>query len=78
MTSKEQLKKRHLRAVVQLQKVANPKVFKYGLMECGKAVGQKLEVSPQTVINYISGRVKDGYLTEAIAQEFENLTIETN
>ena len=75
MTSKEQLQRRHLKAVVSLQKVANPKVFQWGLMECAKAIAPKLEVTPQTVINYLSGRVKDGYLTESIAEEFKNLEI---
>ena len=73
--SKEKLQHRHLQAVVKLQSVANPKVFKYGLMKCAKAIGDELEITDQTVINYLSGRVRDGYLTEAITQQFKTLKL---
>jgi len=73
--SKELLKHRHLQAVVKLQAVANPKVFQYGLMKCAKAIGDKLEVTDQTIINYLSGRVKDGFLTEQITKEFKSLKL---
>ena len=73
--SKDLLRKRHLDAVIKLQSVANPKVFLYGLMKCAKAIGDKLEITDQTVINYLSGRVKDGFLTEAIAKEFKALKL---
>ena len=73
--SKDLLKQRHLEAVVKLQSLANPKVFKWGLMKCSKVVADKLGITDQTVINYLSGRTKDGYLTDAIIKEFKSLKI---
>lgn len=78
MKETTELNKRHLASVQLLQKAANPKTFKYGLMVCAEKIAVKLNISPQTVVNYLSGRVKDGYLTEAITKEFKTLHIETN
>ena len=36
-------------------------------------IGQSLKISGPTVINYLSGNVKDGYLGEAIYSEFKRL-----
>lgn len=73
--SSEKLRHRHLQAVVKLQTVANPKVFQYGLMQCAKAIAPKLDKTPQTIINYLSGRVTDGFLTEEITNEFKKLKL---
>lgn len=76
MSAIDELNKRHIRAVRVLQKTANPKTYKYGMMPCVKEIGDRLNVSHQTVINYLSGMAKDGFLTEAITKEFKTLHIE--
>ncbi len=75
MTAKEEFNKRHSKALSELQKAANPKSYQYGLLKCSNAIAANLGISFQTVINYVSGRAKDGYLTEAITKEFKQLQI---
>lgn len=36
-------------------------------------IGNKLGVTGQTVVNYISGNAKDGYLLDAMIEEFKEL-----
>jgi len=36
-------------------------------------IGAILGVSFQTVVNYVYGKAKDGFLTEAICNEFKKL-----
>lgn len=67
-------KQRHKEAHSKLQKVALPVINKQGLNKTCRAIAAKLNVSDQTVINYVSGSCKDGFLTEAIAYEFQNLS----
>lgn len=73
MLAKQQLQKRHSEAYLKLHKVANPKIKKKGLVVCCTLVATELGVSSQTVINYIGSRGKDGYLTEAITQQFRKV-----
>lgn len=35
-------------------------------------IGSNLEITGQTVINYVNGEGKDGYLKDAILKEFKN------
>jgi len=73
MTAKQELKKRHAASVVELQTVALPKIEKDGLKPVCENIGKALGVSYQTVVNYVYGRTKDGFLTNAIAKEFKKL-----
>lgn len=74
MTILQLLNKKHRDAIKQLQDVANPVTEKYGLVISSKKVAKNLKKSPQTIMNYIRGRGKDGYLTDAITQEFQSFT----
>lgn len=76
MTILEEYNQKHQKAIERLQKVANPKTFKYGVVKSCEVVAANLGTSSQTIMNYISGRTKDGYLTEAITKEFKNLKID--
>lgn len=59
----------HTMAAARLQQMPRGvrKIYIYSL------VGAKLGVSSQTVYNYIAGKGKDGYLTEALLKEFKQL-----
>jgi len=72
MEAKKQLKQRHKEAVIELKKAAAPYLDK-GLNDAAKKIGKNIGVSFQTVVNYVHGRTKDGYLTEAITKEFKSL-----
>lgn len=73
MTTKEEFQWKHLQAIAKLQKTAEKKVFLHGLVFCAQKIAPNLGVSSQTIINYLSGRTTDGYLTEAITKEFRIL-----
>ncbi len=78
MNAKETLDLRHKKALQRLQVVSKGKVYKYGLVKCANAIAPILQVSPQTIMNNISGRSKDGFLVEAIIKEFKVLHINDN
>ena len=66
-------KKKHKEAIKALQVAAQPKVDKHGRIHCFKIIAKNLNVAKSTISNYVDGRTKDGYLTEAITKEFEKL-----
>lgn len=66
------IRTRHKEAHKELLKIANPVINKYGIVKSAGIVARRLLVSDQTVINYIYGRCKDGFLTEAIMHEYQN------
>lgn len=68
------IKERHKEAHKKLTRIANPVIARKGLKHTCTHVGDRLDISFQTVINYLSGRCKDGFLTEAITNEFQNLS----
>ena len=70
MTTLQELKARHKAAVKELQEISAPITKEKGLVLTSKQIAKNLSVSPQTIMNYIDGRGKDGYLTEAISKEF--------
>lgn len=72
MEAKKKLKQRHKEAVIELKKAAAPYLDK-GLNDAAKKICKNIGVSFQTVVNYVHGRTKDGYLTEAITKEFKSL-----
>lgn len=72
MEAKKQLKQRHKEAILELKKAAAPYMDK-GLNDAAKKIGKNVGVSFQTVVNYVYGKTKDGYLTEAITKEFQSL-----
>jgi predicted transcriptional regulator len=39
------------------------------------AIGENLNITGQTVINYVNGDIKDGYLAESIYNEFKRLKL---
>lgn len=71
MTAFEELNTRHKSIKKELRDISQPVVTEHGLVSTSTVVAKKLKVSPQTVMNYLSGRVKDGYLAEAIIQEYK-------
>ncbi len=75
MNAKEALKERHQRSIASLLKAAEKKTSQYGLVNSSYEVGKKVGVSSNTVINYLMGKGKDGYLREAITWEFKQLQI---
>ncbi len=63
-------RERHLKAKQELKRIAMPildKIEKKGAVE---AIGKYLNVSGQTVLNYVYGNGKDGFLVEAITNQF--------
>lgn len=75
MTTKEQLEERHQKAIDNLKKVAKGKIYVHGLYKTAKIIAENLDLSTDTVINYVSGRTKDGFLTDAIAKEYKTLKL---
>lgn len=73
MEAKKQLKQRHKEACAELKKIALPFIDNGTLNEQARLIEKRLGISYQTVVNYVYGKAKDGYLTEAITQEFIKL-----
>jgi len=73
MEAKKQLRQRHKEAVAELKKVAAPFINDNSLNQKAKAIEKNLGVSYQTVVNYVYGKTKDGFLTEAITKELQSL-----
>lgn len=73
MGPKKQLKVRHKEASAELKKVALPYIDNNTLNSVALKIGGILGVSFQTVVNYVYGKAKDGFLTEAISNEFKKL-----
>lgn len=73
MVSKDKFKNRHKVALDKLQIVAFKKQRKGMNTQIAAEVGSKLGISGQTVLNYLNGNPKDGFLTEAITEEFKKL-----
>ncbi len=71
----KKLKKRHKVTDALLNKISN-KVFdssdKPAYLIC-KEIGEKFGIVSATVSTYCAGRGKDGYLKEAILEEFKKL-----
>jgi hypothetical protein len=68
-----QLQDLHNKANLELKKVSDPKIEKIGIISCSKIVAKHLNVSSQTIVNYILGTGKDGFLTQLIIAEFKKL-----
>ncbi len=45
----------------------------YSVKSFTDAIGDDLKISPITVINYIHGRIKDGYLAEDILSKLKKI-----
>ena len=73
MEAKKQLRQRHKEACSQLKKAASPYIENSTLNSEAIKIGKQLGVSFQTVVNYVYGKSKDGYLTEAITSEFNKI-----
>lgn len=71
MEAKKRLNGRHKQARSELKKVAMPYIDGNSLNSVAMGISKKLGISFQTVVNYVHGRAKDGYLTEAITNEFK-------
>lgn len=72
MEAKKQLRQRHKEACLELKKAASPFIENETLNKVAIAIGKNVGVSFQTVVNYVYGKSKDGYLTEAMTQQFKN------
>jgi predicted transcriptional regulator len=57
------------------KKLTSIKLEKKGVTKQCWAVGGELNVTGTTVKNYLDGKVADGYLGEAIYQEFKRLKV---
>lgn len=75
MNSHTLLKERHNIANTKLKSIAIPKIEKYSLKTTTELVANNLCISAQTVVNYIYGRGKDGFLVEAIIKEFKEMKV---
>ncbi len=73
MGSDEALKLRHTRATEKLKEVANRKLKSGSATQTAFVVGLKLGITGQTVLNYLNGNCRDGFLTEALTMEFRKL-----
>lgn len=56
-----------------LQGLANEKCKNKVASMVYSAIGIKVNKTGQTILNYISGNAKDGYLLDAIIEEFKML-----
>lgn len=71
----ESLNARHKNAVRELRSYARVFIVKYGLHKAAFMAAEKLNISCQTVINHLNdkGKCRDGFLTEAITEEYKKL-----
>lgn len=60
------LQQRHMDTDKRLNKVAQKVINKNRLREISRELAPKYQVSSQTIINYIYGQGKDGFLKEAL------------
>ena len=68
------LKQRHEKAHKELQSVAIPYLASLKIeYHIFRLIARKLKISDRTVKNYVESPGKDGFLTEAICQEFKML-----
>jgi predicted transcriptional regulator len=73
MTALEQYNTKHQEVIVKLNQLSASKIEEGKILIVCKNVGEALNKSTQTIYNYLSGRIKDGYLAEAICQELKKL-----
>lgn len=74
---KDALHRRHRQANAALDQIATARLQQMPVgtrkVKIYSTVGAKLGVSSQTVYNYVAGKGKDGYLTEALTKAFKAL-----
>ncbi len=73
MTAIQEYKSKHKDVGARLRTISLTKSKGVGRLAACEAIAPKLGVSAQTIYNYTCGRIKDGYLAEAIINEFELL-----
>ncbi len=73
MTAIQEYKSKHKDVSARLRTICISKSKEVGRLAACEVIAPKLGVSSQTVYNYTCGRIKDGYLAEAIINEFELL-----
>lgn len=62
-------------ALKRLQDSVNyPVINKYGKWKAFRIVANNLQVTSQTVENYVKGRCPDGFLIDAMTREFKKLS----
>lgn len=66
------IKQRHRNTDKRLNKAAQKIINSNKLREFAKELAPKYDVSGQTIINYIYGQGKDGFLKEALIDELVN------
>lgn len=72
ITPEIEFKSRHKSIAHELGRIELPKSI--GTETCMK-VGASLGITGTTVLNYLKGNIKDGYLAEAIYKEFKILKL---
>ncbi len=73
-TPYQQLVKRRNDAIKELKAVVEKNVPAGKSTNAYHTVGVKFGITAQTVYNYIEGKGKDGYLIDALIEEFKNYT----
>lgn len=71
MTTLEQFNKKHLVINTKITDILTIKIKPKKTMVVCKYISDALDISQQTVYNYITGKITDGYLAEAIYQELK-------
>jgi hypothetical protein len=72
MTAVQEYKTKHKEIKGRLTSMSFRKTKGIGVIDICNAIGKKLGFSGQTIYNYLQGRIKDGYLAEAICKEFDD------
>lgn len=67
------LKQRHKKAHNELRKIATKVLEGKESTPILSTIADKLDISSQTIYNYIGGRCKDGFLTESLTEEFKKM-----
>lgn len=76
MSSHIKLKERHKEAYKRLMEAVDKKRAKGKDTQIACKIGLSLDISGQTVINYCNGKGKDGFLIEALTQEYRKYKIQ--
>lgn len=72
MDAIKEFKRKHKQAHKELRAAAQKYIDNGGLTVVAKEIAPKLDISYQSVINYVYMGGKDGFLTEAITKLFKN------
>jgi hypothetical protein len=75
MTALQDFKTKHTDIKDKINSLAQQKFGNGWMLYACQLIAKNLASSRQTVYNYITGTIKDGYLADAIYKELKRLTI---